>query len=86
MRYRIEIYDDIKSNDLTLYFEEGVNREHLTEIVFSNIKQFSGDVRAFVFDKVKKKKTAAVFLPMDIVNFAKSLGNVPDTSKELQLI
>ena len=71
-RYRIEIYDDIKSNDLTLYSEQGVDKEHLTEIVFSNINQFSSTVRAFVFDMIKKKKTTAMFLPMETVQRVKS--------------
>lgn len=71
-RFRIEIYDANKLNDLTIYSDQGVDREHLSEIVFSNIKQFSGTVRAFVYDNVKKKKTAALFLQDDIVDFAKS--------------
>jgi hypothetical protein len=71
-RYRIEIYDDIKSNDLTLYSEQGVDKEYLTEIVFSNINQFSSTVRAFVFDMIKKKKTTAMFLPMETVQRVKS--------------
>jgi hypothetical protein len=71
-RFRIEIYDDIKSHDLTIYSEQGVDREHLSEIVFSNIKQFTGTIRAYVYDNVKKKKTAALFLQDDIVEFAKS--------------
>jgi len=36
--------------------------------VFSNLNQFSGNVRAFVYDKQKKKKTVALFLPMATVN------------------
>ena len=66
-RYRIEIYDDIKSNDLTMYSDQGVDRELLNEYVFSNLSQFSSTVRAFVFDSLKKKKTSAMFLPMETV-------------------
>ena len=67
-RYRIEIYDEVKSNDLTLFSDDGIDKEHLTEIVFSNISNFSGNVRAFVYDKQKKRKTVELFLPMATVN------------------
>ena len=66
-RYRIEIYDDVKDNDLTLYSETKIDKEYLTEIVFSNLRQFSGNVRAFVYDNLKKKKTTALFLPMEFL-------------------
>ena len=71
-RYRVEIYDENKLNDLTIYSEQGVDKEYLTELVFSNIKQFAGKVNAYVFDNVKKKKVTAMFLDEEIVNFAKS--------------
>ena len=71
-RYRIEIYDDIKSNDLTFYSDQGVDKELLNEYVFSNINQFSSTVRAFVFDMVRKKKTTAMFIPMETVQRVKS--------------
>jgi hypothetical protein len=67
-RYRVEIFDEVKSNDVTLYFNEGVNREHLNELVFSNLRNFSGNVKAYVYDSLKKKKTVAMFLPIEIVN------------------
>jgi len=66
-RYRIEIYDEVKSNDLTLFSDDGIDKEHLTEIVFSNLNRFSGNVKAFVYDKQKKSKTVALFLPMTTV-------------------
>jgi hypothetical protein len=66
-RYRVEIYDDVKDNDLTLYSETKVDKEYLTELVFSNLRQFSGNVRAFVYDNLKKKKTTALFLPMEVL-------------------
>ena len=66
-RYRIEIYDDVKANDLTIYSETKIDKDHLTEIVFSNLRRFSGNVRAFVFDNLKKKKTTALFLPMEVL-------------------
>jgi hypothetical protein len=71
-RFRIEIYDANKLNDVTLYSEQGVDKEYLTELVFSNIRQFAGKVNAYVFDNVKKKKVTAMFLDEEIVNFAKS--------------
>lgn len=66
-RFRIEIYDANKANDLTLYSEQGVDKEYLTELVFSNLRKFSGTVRAYVFDTLKKKKTTAMFLDESIV-------------------
>jgi hypothetical protein len=72
-RFRIEIYDEVKSNDLTIYSEQGVDQEYLREIVFSNLKRFDGNVKAFVFDNLKKKKITAIFLPMETIEFVKSL-------------
>lgn len=67
-RYRVEIYDDIKSNDLTMYSPTTVDKEYLTELVFSNLDKFSGNVKAFVYDNVKKKKTTFLMLPYETVN------------------
>lgn len=82
-RYRVEIYDDNKANDLTIFSDEGISREYLSELVFGNIRQFAGDVRAYVFDTKKKKKTLAIYLPMEIVN---KYNNNPLTRDELGLI
>lgn len=71
-RFRIEIYDANKLNDVTLYSEQGVDKEYLTELVFSNIKQFAGKINAYVFDNVKKKKVTAMFLNEETVNFIQS--------------
>lgn len=71
-KYRIEIYDDVKSHDLTLYSETNVDRDDLSYLVYSNIKQFSGKVRAYAVDVKTKKKVAAMFLNEEIVNYAKS--------------
>jgi len=73
-RYRIEIYDDIKSNDLTMYSDQGVDKELLTEYVFSNMRNFSTTIRAFVYDMQKKKKTTAMFIPMETVQKINSLA------------
>jgi hypothetical protein len=67
MRYRVEIYDEVKKNDLTIYSDQGIDKEYLTEIVFSNITKFSGNVKAFVYDKAKNKKVVALYLPMETV-------------------
>ena len=75
-RYRVEIYDEVKANDLTLYSDEGVNKEYLTEIVFSNLRRFSGNVRAYVFDNLKKKKTTALYLPMEVIPKKTELTNL----------
>jgi hypothetical protein len=66
-RYRIEIYDEVKANDLTLYSEQGVDKQYLTELVFSNMRRFNGNIKAFVYDNLKKKKTTALMIPMDVI-------------------
>ena len=72
-RFRVEIYDANKLNDLTIHLDQGVDKEYLTELVFSNIKNFSGKINAYVFDNVKKKKTTAMFLDESTVEFNKNL-------------
>jgi hypothetical protein len=71
-RYRIEIYDDIKSNDLTMYTNKLVDSERLSQIVFSNLRRFSGNVKAFAIDSTTNKKTAAVMFPLETVAIFKS--------------
>ena len=61
-RYRVEIYDENKLNDLTIYSEQGVDKDYLTELVFSNLRKFDGNIRAYVYDNLKKKKTTALFI------------------------
>ena len=67
-RYRVEIYDANKLNDVTIYSEQGVDRDYLTELVFSNLRKFHGRVNAYVYDNVKKKKVTAMFLDESITN------------------
>ena len=67
-RFRIEIYDENKLNDLTIYSEQGVDKDYLTEMAFSNLPRFSGRVKAYVYDELKKIKTVALFLPESVVN------------------
>jgi len=67
-RFRVEIYDENKANDITIYSDQGVDKEHLTELVYSNVNNFFGNVRAYVYDQLKKKKTTAVYLPAEFVN------------------
>jgi hypothetical protein len=74
-RFRVEIYDANKANDITIYSDQGVDKEYLTELVFSNIRNFSGKINAYVFDNVKKKKTTAMFLDEFIVSKTKSKIN-----------
>jgi aspartyl-tRNA synthetase len=69
-RFRIEIYDANKAHDLTLYSETNVDRQHLSEIVFSNLRNFQGVVKAYVFDNRKKKKTVAIILDESVVRMA----------------
>lgn len=67
MRYRVEIYDEYKPNDLTIYSEQGVDKEYLTEMVFSNVRRFNGNIKAYVYDNKEKKKVTALYLPMEFV-------------------
>jgi hypothetical protein len=83
-RFRIEIYDANKLNDVTIYSEQGVDKEYLTELVFSNLRRFHGRVNAYVYDNVKKKKVTAMFLDEFIVN--KFNSNKELTAKQLGLI
>ena len=71
-RFRVEIYDANKLNDVTIYSEQGVDKEYLTELVFSNMKNFSGKINAYVFDNVKKKKTTAMFIDEYVVQKVKA--------------
>jgi hypothetical protein len=68
-RFRVEIYDANKANDVTIYSEQGVDKEYLTELAFSNRRNFLGDVRAYVYDTLKKTKTTALYLPSEVINF-----------------
>ena len=72
-RFKIEIYDEVKSNDLTVYSDEGYDNESLQQLVFSRLKDFDGNVKAYVYDQKNKKKTSAAFFPMETVNYVKSL-------------
>jgi hypothetical protein len=83
-RFRVEIYDANKLNDVTIYSEQGVDKEYLTELVFSNLRRFHGRVNAYVYDNVKKKKVTAMFLDEFIVN--KFNSNKELTAKQLGLI
>jgi len=83
-RFRIEIYDANKMNDVTIYSEQGVDKEYLTELVFSNLRKFSGRENAYVFDSVKKKKTTAMFLDESIVN--KMNTHKPLTAQEIGIL
>jgi hypothetical protein len=67
-RYRIEIYDANKLNDVTIYSDQGVDRDYLNELVFSNLRKFHGRVNAYVYDNVKKKKVTAMYLDESITN------------------
>ena len=85
-RYRVEIYDANKANDLTIYSDTGVDKEYLTELVFSNLKKFDGQVRAYVFDKLKKRKTTALILNADSVDNHNNKIRSIDTRKEIRAI
>ena len=62
-RYRIEIYDENKLNDITIFSDTNIERDSLSQIVHSYLPNFKGNVKAYVFDQVKKKKLSAAFYP-----------------------
>jgi hypothetical protein len=64
MRYRVEIYDDVKSNDITIPMSNRINQEKLKELVRNNLHKFDGDIRAYQYDTKTNKKTVAMILPM----------------------
>ncbi len=75
-RYRVEIYDANKMNDVTIYSDSGVDKEYLTELVISNIRNFQGRVNAYAYDNLKKKKVSALFYDEAMVNFFKKRINL----------
>jgi hypothetical protein len=58
-------------NDVTIYSEQGIDKAYLTELSFSNSNKFFGDVRAYVYDTLKKTKTTALYLPSEVINFGR---------------
>ena len=64
-RYRIEIYDDIKANDITIYSNQNIDRLTLSQLVFSYLPKFKGNVRSYIYDNKDRKKIAASFYPME---------------------
>jgi len=64
-RFKIDIYDEVKANDITLYEEEGLSKETLSQLVWSHIDQFQGNVTGVVYDLKNKKRTVACYFPMD---------------------
>jgi hypothetical protein len=67
MRFRIDIYDEVKANDIRIFSDEGLDKEGLSQLVWSNVDKFQGNVKAYVYDSLKKKKTMAVYYPMDVL-------------------
>lgn len=84
-RFRVEIYDANKEHDMTIHLNEKVDRDYLTELVISNIKNFEGTVKAFTYDNVKKKKITALFYDESIVSYLKQCA-AKATRLELDLI
>ena len=71
-RYRIEIYDDIKSNDLTINTDSFTDITTLRNYMYKNINKFNTKLRAYVYDNQEKKKVVAAFLPMETVQALKN--------------
>ena len=84
-RFRVEIYDANKQHDVTLFTNEKVDRDYLSELVISNIKNFEGTVKAFAFDNIKKKKVSALLLDESVVKFIQNTA-AKATRLELDLV
>jgi hypothetical protein len=84
-RFRVEIYDANKQHDLTLFTNEKLDRDYLSELVISNIKNFEGTIKAFAYDNVKKKKVSALFYDESVVESIQKLA-ASATRLELDLI
>lgn len=67
-RFRIEIFDDIKNNDLTIYSEKYLDRSRLNDVVLSELHRFKGSVRAYVYDMKKKAKVTYLQIPYELVS------------------
>jgi hypothetical protein len=68
MRYRVEIYDANKMNDVTIPSEVSLNRESLNNVVKKHLNKFQGNVIAYVYDTKQKRKTIAMYFPKEIHN------------------
>lgn len=68
MRYRLEIYDANKSHDISIPLAESINYPKIANMVKQNIKNFQGDVKAYVFDVTNNKKIVAAYFPESIHN------------------
>lgn len=64
MKYRVEVYDEYKPNDLTFHVDE-INHNAFKKMVMDNVKKFNGNIKAYVFDTKKKKKVMAMYLPIE---------------------
>lgn len=74
-RFKIEIFDEVKSNDLTLFYNDGIDREFLLEMMHLHLHKFQGNVKAFSYDLNKKKKTNAAYLPMELTQLINSAAS-----------
>jgi len=63
-RYRVEMYDEIKANDITIYLDENLDRQTLSKIVYSYLPKFIGNVKSYVYDEKNKRKTVAAYYPI----------------------
>jgi hypothetical protein len=68
MRYRLEIYDANKSHDISIPLAESINYPKIVKMFKQNVKNFEGDVKAYVFDVSNNKKIAAAYFPESIHN------------------
>lgn len=68
MRYRLEIYDANKSHDISIPLAESINYPKIVNMFKQNIKNFQGDVKAYVFDVKNNKKITAAYFPESIHN------------------
>lgn len=66
-RFRIDIYDEIKANDVRFYQEEGMDKETLAQHAWSLMDKFQGNVIATVYDTKHKKTVQACYFPIEVL-------------------
>jgi hypothetical protein len=67
-RFKVEIWDEIPQNDITVWLEEGTDARGLSEIVWSNLNKFQGNVTGVLVDTLHNKRKFACYYPMEIVS------------------
>ena len=68
MRFKVDIWDEIPANDVTVWLEEGTDGKGLSEIVWSQLNNFQGNVTGVLVDTLRNQRKFACYFPMEIVS------------------